>query len=700
VGTDVRFFAALRMTCLLLTATVAWAEDAPPEPPSPTDLEPMVVTATRTEQPAFELPASIDQVGAAEINANKLGVNLSEDLNAIAGVLVRDRQNYAQDQQIMIRGFGTRAPFGIVGTRLYVDGIPASMPDGQGQVSHFNLSSAERIEVLRGPFSALYGNASSGVIQIFTAPAVEKFQAQTEAVGGSFGALRTSLNLRGASAPANYNLDYTHFQTDGYRDHSSAKRESGNVRVAIDMGARASLTLLGNVVSIPDAEDPQGVTREQFDADPRQVGPAALTFNTRKSVRQWHGGLVGKADVGGDSTLQGTGYYGAREVKQFLSVPVAVQTDNEGHSGGVVDLDNQYAGGDLRWIVQRQVFGRPWSVVAGLAYESQDSDRRGYENFVGDELGVQGELRRDEANRTWDFSQYLQSHWDFAERWSAIVGLRHSAVHFDSEDHYVTGPENPDDSGGQRFSEWTPVAGLLFRAGERVRLYASYGEGFDTPTFVEIAYKPSGESGLNTDLGPASSDHGELGVKWRFGARSFANAALFYAQTEDEIVVAGAQGGRNTFRNGGDARRQGGEVEASLAFHELLRLQLAYTYVDAQFRPSGRPIPGVPEHSTYAALRYGGQTGWKTALESTFVSRVPVSTGNDDGAPAYALLGLNGGYTWDWPSWRLTSYFRLDNLLSRPYVGSVIINDANGRYYEPGPARSVFGGLELTWRLR
>src|SRR5581483_942357 len=107
--------------------------------------------------PTFDIGASIDRVDVQQADADRPGVNLSEVLAGVPGVLARDRQNYAQDMQLSVRGFGARSSFGIRGLRLYVDGIPATMPDGQGQLSNVDLGSAAAIEVLRGPFSALYG---------------------------------------------------------------------------------------------------------------------------------------------------------------------------------------------------------------------------------------------------------------------------------------------------------------------------------------------------------------------------------------------------------------------------------------------------------------------------------------------------------------------------------------------------------------
>src|SRR5204863_1963465 len=124
--------------------------------------------ATRAPQSALEVPASIDRIYGDEIREDRGQVNLSESLGRVPGIVVQNRQNYAQDLQIQSRGFGARSTFGVRGIRLVADGIPATMPDGQGQASTFALGSAERIEVLRGPFSALYGNASGGVIAVDT----------------------------------------------------------------------------------------------------------------------------------------------------------------------------------------------------------------------------------------------------------------------------------------------------------------------------------------------------------------------------------------------------------------------------------------------------------------------------------------------------------------------------------------------------
>ena len=182
-----------------------------------------MVTATRSERNSFELPVSIDRIDADAIREGKPMINLSESLSRVPGVVVQNRQNYSQDLQISSRGFGAHAQFGVRGVRLYADGIPATSPDGQGQTSNFDLGAAERIEVMRGPFSTLYGNASGGVIQIFTEDGPREPTLTQSGAAGSYGTSRSALKFGGESGALNYIGSASHLETTGYRDHSAAE---------------------------------------------------------------------------------------------------------------------------------------------------------------------------------------------------------------------------------------------------------------------------------------------------------------------------------------------------------------------------------------------------------------------------------------------------------------------------------------------
>lgn len=690
---------------LIALASTAAAQDA--------QLSPVVVTATRTAQSPYDIPASIDVVATPPDGS--LDVNLSERVQAIPGIVARDRQNYAQDAQVSIRGFGARSTFGIRGVRLYTDGIPASMPDGQGQVSHFNLDSAERVEVLRGPFSALYGNASGGVIQLFTADGTEPPELRFGMAGGSNGNFRTSVNARGVDGPVDYNVDFSHFRTSGYRDHSAARRESGNAKVGWKINDDAKLTLVVNTLDVPGAQDPLGLTKAQYKADPRQVASVADTFNTRKSADQQQAGLIYDQRIDDANSLRVMAYYGQRSVTQYLSIPVATQVSQPGNSGGVVDLDNEYGGGDARWTWRDTLAGRPFELAAGVAYDNQEQHRQGYNNFAGDELGVRGDKRRDEIDRVFDFDQYAQATWRVADNWTLMGGARHSEVRFRSTDRYIAAG-NPDDSGTVKYSATTPVFGVLWRAAPWMHVYANWGRGFETPTFSELGYRADRGPGLAFDLKPSRSHNEEVGLKLRPSDTIEAGVALFRADSDDELAVATNLGGRTTYQNIARSRRQGIEASFNEEIVRNLRFIASYTHLQATFRTpfltcvsagcaapdtpvqAGTRIPGVPRSTGYAALKYGGEHGWQAGLDMNAMGATSVNDLGTESAPGYALFGLSGGYVFDEGPWRVNTFARVDNLADRHVIGSVIVNDGNGRYYEPAPGRSFLVGVDVRWR--
>lgn len=698
--------------CLIAAFSAVRAAEPPPEEAKLPDV---VVTATRNAESAFEIPASVDAVGVNKPGDNTPNVNISEYLDGIPGVVARNRQNYAQDEQISIRGFGARSTFGVRGVRLYADGIPATAPDGQGQVSNFSLDSADRVEVLRGPFSALYGNSSGGVIQIFTADGTPTPEWLGFLGGGDYGTYRIAGGARGGgNGTVDYNVAVSQFYTDGYRGHGRAQRENGNAKVGIHFDGDRKLTLLLNTVAVPNADDPLGLTRAQLESDPRQPQAAAVQFDTRKTVHQAQAGAVYEQSIGDAQSVRVLGYYGQRDVQQFQSIPVATQL-RPTSPGGVIDLDGGYAGTDARWSWHGGSAERPINVTIGIDYDEQNQHRRGYNNFVGTMLGVQGNLRRDEQDDEHNFDQYAQADWRFTEQWSANLGVRHSDVSFSADDHYITAT-NGDDSGKADYGATTPVAGLMYRASEAWHLYASYGNGFETPTFNELGYRPDGTAGLNFNLVPARSRNGEIGSKLRTGSGGEFDVALFQANTRHELAVLSSSGGRTTYQNIDNARRRGAEAKYVQPLAPEWRFEAAYTYLEATFDssfltcpaastctapntpvPAGARIPGVPKQQLHAALRWGRDLGWNASVEANAASDVAVNDQNTQFASGYGVLGTSIGYVFDLHDARVSTFLRIDNLFDKNYAGSVIVNESNGRYYEPAPDRTLFAGVQIAW---
>lgn len=675
-------------------------------------LDTVVVTATRGDADALDTPASISTV---DVEDNlRMGASPAELLRDVPGVVARDRYNYAQDTQLSIRGFGARSSFGVRGVRLYTDGIPASQPDGQGQLSHFNLASASRIEVLRGPFSALYGNASGGVVQLFTAPGDAPPEWRFGGVAGSHGTSRGSVGLSGASEDFDARIDLTRFASDGFRPHSRVLRHSANARIGARLRNGGELTLVGNLLDQPYTQDPLGLTREQFDADPHQTTPEAVQFDTRKRVRQGIGGAILETPLGERDALRLMGYGGTRSITQFLSIPAAAQAAPT-HSGGVIDLHTGFGGGDLRWTRSIELGGEPLAFHAGLSFDDLRQRRLGFENFIGSDLGVAGRLRRDEAIRVRGFDQYAQLEWALSQRWNLLAGARHSGVDMRVSDRYLAAG-NGDDSGRVRYSRTSPVAGLLFRASDRLHLYASHGRGFETPTITEVAYRANGGSGLALDLAPVTTGNTEIGAKWR-SERLRAELALFESRGDNELAVATGNAGRTTYRNIGRSRRRGAELSVDWSFAPDWNANLAWTRLDARFLSgflgcsarctvpdtpvaAGARIAGVRELTASAALRWEPTLGWHASLDAFHTGDVPVDDFGSDHANAYTLLGVEAGYRWQGNRGSLRAFLRVDNVADRIHVASVIVNDGNGRYFEPGLGRTWMLGVEWRGRQR
>ena len=681
------------------------------------ELAPIVVTATRVAQSSSDLPASIDRVDQRTIEAGQLQVNLSESLMTVPGVSAQNRQNYAQDLQISVRGFGARSSFGVRGVRLYSDGIPGTMPDGQGQFSQFDLSSAGHIEVLRGPFSALYGNSSGGVIAVFTEDAKPGYGVDGTAEYGTFNTQRYALKTTGDAGIYNYVVDASHFQTDGYRFHSEAERNNFNTKVRLALTDSSSLTLVGNVVQTPFVEDPLGLTRAQLAANPVQAGVGAISYNTRKDLAQEQMGAIYDNQLNANDDFTTTVYTGHRTTTQFQAIPQATQQNAPLYPGGVIDLDRAYYGIDAHATDRRSIGDMPLQITVGLSYDDLEEARKGFLNYIGSELGVEGALRRDEANHVYDFDQYLQAQWDPHPRWRLIAGVRNSAVNVSSHDH-LPGIVEPDS--GVRYSAVNPVGGVTFRATSAINAYASYGKGFETPTLNDLAYRSTDGSqpGLNLGLKPARSDNYEVGVK--AGSQSLrVNLAGFYIKTENELAVLANSNGRTVDQNIGETTRHGAELAVDALWSGGFSARVAYTYIravvaqpyftcvgtpcrqpasvtgplPANYLPvaAGSYLPAVPMNTLYAGVTWKyAPLGFSTTLETVGRAKIYSDDRDSDAAAGYWVANVRAGFEQETRHWRFSEYARLDNLANRDYVGSVIVNESNSRFFEPAPGRTAF----------
>ncbi len=657
-------------------------------------------------RPLSEFPGAVSVIDGDTLRHGQRQVSLSESLVRVPGITVLDRQNYAQDLQIQSRGFGARSTFGIRGIKLIVDGIPSSAADGQGQAGNFSLGSLDRIEVLRGPLALQYGNAAGGVIVASTGLDGEAGVALDGWLASDH-AYRAALRLDGASANDawRWRMHGSRFETDGERPQSAAERSQLNAVAQWSPREGESVRVVLNALTQPGTQDPLGLTRDQWQREPHGTDPAAMLFNTRKSIENHQAGVRWQREYATGREFWAGGYGIQREIVQFLALPAGAQIPPS-NSGGVIDLARRSVGIDA---------GHRWSGVRGaLAVGIEVSDlgetRRGYENFVGDALAVRGRLRRDEDNRVRNREAYVIGDWHPADRWTLLGAARHARLSFSTDDRFIA-PGNGDDSGRFDYSETAASLGVARAFGEG-EVFASIGRGFETPTITELAYRPDGSAGFNRELTPATIVSAEAGARWRFG-NADASIAAYRINGEDEIVPALSRGGRASFANAGRTRRDG--IEASLA--GSLGGQWSYTLVANALRArfteqfsfrvatgaqvttrtvaAGNRIPGVPRADGFAEIAWRDRSDrFVVAAEARASDRIAVDDRNSDFAPGYARFSTR----FEWRSgpngWH--GFVRVDNLFDREHVGSIIVNEGNARFFEPGAGRSL--SLGLGWR--
>lgn len=699
---------SINMTLLCLTACICQNLYAEAGSTEPVLLPTLKIEATRTDTDWLATPASVYRIEQKN-NENNLAVNLSEILKGVPGLQLNNRENYAQDLQLSMRGFGARSTFGVRGIRLYVDGIPATMPDGQGQTSNIDLSSLDHIEVLGGPFSSLYGNSSGGTVLTSTKQGEGRDSIELGYAGGSHHKGRANMTLQGGADKAgepSYVVSSSYFDTDGYRDHSAARKVLSNAKLTWDLEDGSKVNWIVNHVDM-NADDPQGLTRDQWKANPKQVNDAKNIYDVRKEINQTQTGLTWTKPINDQHELYTMVYAGHREVTQYQSIPNTAQA-NPRHAGGVIDFSRDYYGTDLRWTGKDLLPNTRFT--AGFAFDAMDEDRQGYENFdSAGNYGVKGKLRRDENNTLWNLDPYLQASWQFLPTWRLDTGLRYSNVHYQSKDHYIQGT-NADDSGKTDYDKLLPSAAFTWEISPQLSTYLSYAKGFETPTFTEMAYPTTGTSGINFALKPSSSDNYELGLK---AQNSFGNftAAIFHSETQDDIVSAGTLDGRSTFQNADKTLREGLELSWNKKLWRDLTAQASYSYLDATFDAdipntdpqkvvySGNYIPGVAKNQAYVALGWQPETGFNAGIDVRYMDKIYVNDTNSDLAPSYTVTSANIGYIWKNNDWKVRSYARIDNMFDENYVGSVIVNDATqpkGRFFEPADGVNWSAGLSIT----
>jgi iron complex outermembrane receptor protein len=685
---------------LLPSAGPVRAQEPAPDSLPPVTVDTLVVQVLRTPVELGNVPFSVSTAGVETLRRGKAGVSLEEALQAVPGVQLQNRYNYSTGERVAVRGLGARAQFGVRGLKVLIDGIPATLPDGQSTLDHLDLGSLGRAEILRGPASALYGNASGGVLSFSTAPPpTTPFRPDVLIVGGSDGLFRLQGTAAGTAGATRYLANVAWLGYDGFRTnplepegqpYSRAERLNVNGQLSWNVwGGRLGLTV--NALRL-DAENPGSLSDSLLAVGDREAFRFNVIQQTRKEVSQGQAGVSWEGPVG---SLRGQ--ITAYGITRTLDNPIPPV---------VIDL-GRLAGGVRATLGSGSVRSEEragWLVGADL--ELQRDDRLNYDNDGGE----RGEVVLDQLERVRGVGVFAQGGLGVGSRLRVVGALRYDRSSFEADDRLPArfpGQGLEDASGDRTMDALSPSVGISLDAGSGQTAFVSASSLFGTPTTTELANQPDGSRGFNQELDPQTGFTLEAGARGRLGGSAGYEIAFFRTQLEGELIPFESpdQPGRTFFQNAGSSRYRG--VEASLfgSAGRGVSGRVTYTFTDAEFEDyvvdgedlRGNKIPGQAPHRVEALLRIDQGRGYGE-LRYLFMDAIPVNDRNTASSDGYGLVDLRGGFA-DLALGRLvlSPFVGVNNLFDETYVASVVVNAFGGRFFEPGPTRTLYVGLSAGW---
>jgi iron complex outermembrane recepter protein len=645
------------------------------------ETEVIVVSASAQREAWLFSPASVELSAAPQYG---ILIDSARLFGGISGVQADSRANFAQDTRLSIRGFGSRSAFGIRGLYLQQDGIPLSTPDGQGQLSSVLLDNIERVEVLKGPMATLYGNAAGGVISLYSKTPLQS--AASLNIAGSEQHRQYQLHAAWVNAEHSLSTTVKRFTTEGYRPHSAAEKQQAQLLYRTTLAEAVSISTRLDYARDPKLQDPQGLNPQDWRQDPTQTAAVATLFDSEKSSLQRQLSLS-LADASDSERWQLASWVGERAIEQRLAFSGAAPSS----AGGEIVLKRQFSGvnGHYRLLATER-----FNLTMGGAIVQSDDARQGYVNNVGQ----RGELRRDQTDTANNQDVISRFSWQPAAGWQLQGGWRYSKLALQIADNYIA-PGNPDDSGAKTFYNDSTALGLsyLFRPG--FSGYISAATGFETPSLAEVAYRSDG-SGVNLALDASTNQQWEAGLKWQHTAFT-GSFNLFQIDSHKELLVDTSSGGRTSYRNAAKTQRHGAELQLNWRHSAYWQQQLSAHYIAATFADeafSGNQLPGVASHQLNWQLNYRPfANATMLSLSSQYRSKVYIDDSNSASAPAAVSFNLSAHHSQQWSALTLDYWLALDNMTDKAYVGSVIVNQSNGRAFEPAPGRQLSAGLAAQY---
>lgn len=646
------------------------------------------ISAPRIAAPSLQQPYSVATYRAGTLQETRQQLSLQEYLFQVPGLFSLNANNYAQDLRISIRGFGARSAFGIRGVKIIVDGIPETTPDGQGQIDNLNIGIIDRLEVLKGPSSALYGNASGGVVQIHTLEDFDRNFLNAGLTFGSFNMQQYQLTGGWTHERTRAIIQGTHTRTDGYREHSNLENTNFNARLFHDFSDRSKVNLQFNYANSPVGNDPGGINAEAVTENRRQARDQNVVYDAGEAVAQLKLGAQYQYQADENNSLQLYGFYSTRDFEG--RIPLGAD--------GWIDLQRAYFGQGGYFKNQGPMAGGQNTFQVGYEWALQRDDRSRFANNEGEK----GDLTLDQLEQFSTIGLYLLDHLTI-KRWLFSWGLRYDLNRLAADDRLRA---DGDQSGDRNLSAVNPSLGINYKLGTNLHLYSSYRTSFETPSLSELSANPSGEAGFDPDLESQRAFNYELGLKGILGNKLDFDLTLFHVTTENDLVPFELETfpGRTFYRNAGSTRRNGLEVWTRYQWSRSFSLRASYTYSDFTYDEyildnedfGGKLLPAIPPHFLSVQLAYENKAGWNARLQHRYTAEFYANDANSATEPFYHVTDLSLSYRISLQRSTLVPFFGINNLLDTQYSDNVRINAFGGRYYEPAAGINFFGGLRLS----
>lgn len=680
--------------------------------PAPTELAPMVVTATRDARSLADVPAAVSVVDSTVINGGRTA-GLHEVLRYAPGVQATSRYGL-DDVNISIRGSGIRSSFGVRGVAVVLDGVPITEPDGQTRLDLVELAAARQVEVLRGPASALYGGAASGgAVNIISRSGAESPGLTASARGGSFGFRKYEAAYGSAFGGGRGGLfaSGTWTDSDGFRTHNADRIWRLNLRSEYALADHGGVALEASTSDL-DMEIPGNLTLDEFRANPNAAEPRTVAQDYGRVDQRWRAGLRGRHVFAEGTGVEASGYLflGGRELDHPIFQVIRQ------------DLARGQAGGRLRGAL---LDGR-LAVTAGGDFDRLAGTDQRFVNTGGEA----GAAVADADVTLPTLGLYAQAEGRVTDRVTLTGGLRWDRVHYMLDDRL-----SPGASFERTWSELSPKGTASYQVGGTSSVYASIARGFEPPTLSELTTSPDPAEAFNRELEPQRLVNYEVGFKTLLRNRLFLDLALFRSDIEGEflqtsVFVPGETAPRRVYVNAGDSRHVGFEAGVRALLTDRVDVVGSYTWSDFVLRdyegtvvqPDGSPatesfagnrLPGVPVHRVTGELRVRPAGGLSAFVGGEWQSRVYVDNANTDSGeiyvrgfgPApevtavpfravdgYALVHVGGS----WTAGPVTLRASIENLFDATYAGNLATNAADGRFYAAGAGRYLSVGMSVN----